>query len=1222
MDKHLTRYLTAVRSTLLLIVVLGLLATATVVVQMAFLSEIVSQVFLSHTWLAALWPSLLLLLIVAIARAALTGGRELLARRAAIRVKHMLRTQLFAHLLRLGPTYSRDERTGELIMTAVEGIERLDTYISRYLPQVFLSVLVPLSIAVAIAPLDATSAVLLLLTAPIIPLLMVLVGKHAEERIQRQWDGLARMGAHFLDVVQGLPTLLLFGRAEAESARIARISERFRERTMQALRIAFLSGMVLEFMVACAIGVIAVTLGVRLLNGDISFQRAFLVLLLAPEFYRPIRDLGTHRHAGMEGKAAMARIAEILDTPLPVAPPDYPANTAVPHAPEGRLTLALRGVTYTYPGSDHPALDGVSLMLRPGTCTALVGRSGAGKSTLVNVLLRFLDTQGGTITANGLPLDSLPPEVWRTSVALVPQRPYLFAGTVRENLRLARPTASDAEITQAATLAGADDFIHALPQGYETPIEERGARLSAGQIQRVAIARAFLKDAPLLILDEPTSHLDPESEALIRHALQTLMRGRTVLVVAHRLNTIKAAEQIAVLEHGHVIEAGAPAELLQAGGAYARLVGGAKSTMATPLAKATTDGAVRQAEVLAMTDMTDTTGMKSMRIFLRLVRPLTALHWRIGLAVLLGVLMVASNIGLLGMAAYLIAASALKPLLVLLTLPIYVVQLAGIARAATRYAERLTGHNLTFRLLARLRTQVYHRLARLAPGQLGAYRSGDLLARLVADVDEIQHVYLRMVGPFLVAGLIALLTSGLFALFSPLLAWTALAFLVVAGVGLPLLAGRLSRGLGERQLTARGELNAQLVDGIQGVQDVLAFGQEREFQGRIARLDDMLARVQRHMATIGALEAGLEDLVTSLAVWAILLLAIPLISAHHIGGIYLAFLALVMLASFEAVQPLGSGLQFLGHALAAGRRLFAVLDSTSQVTDPAEPLLLPSTPSTASAQLDIGKADTKRDAEHKPRYTLTFDHVSFAYRSEDGPALADVSFTVPAGSRIAIVGPSGAGKSTLARLAVRFADPSGGTICLNGTDIRSYTLRDVRATIGVVTQETYIFNDTLRRNLLLASPDATDTEMEQVLEQAQLGDFLRQLPRGLDTWVGEQGQRLAGGERQRLAIARTLLRNTPLLILDEPTANLDPITEQELLGALETAVRGHTTLHITHRLCEMERMDAILVLDHGQIIERGTHTHLLALDGLYRRLFDVQRGMLALVPDQTEALYG
>jgi len=551
MSTTLFRHIRHVRGTLFLTIIFGMLGTGAIIIQMALLSRVVNNVFLLHKGLGQVELLLLLLLGTIIVRAGLVWIREITAQRGAIRVKTELRQRLFAHLLQLGPAYSKGESTGELVTTASEGIERLDAYVSRYLPQLALSVLVPFLIVVYIFPIDWASAVILLVTGPVIPLLMVLVGSYAEKQVQRQWLALSRMSAYFLDAVQGLPTLKLFGSSEAARKRVVLLSDGFRERTLKMLRVAFLSGMVLEFMAAAAIGLVAVTLGIRLLNGSISFESAFLVLLLTPEFYRPLRDLGVHRHAGMEGKAAAQRIIGILETPVPV----YTGATSNKR-PHNQLTIAFTGVTYTYPGSERPALDDIHLVLPAGTCTALVGRSGSGKSTLINLLLRFMDVQRGQIAVNDIALAELPVEAWREYAALVPQRPYLFYGNVLTNIRMARPNASDDEVEQAAELAGAMEFIRKLSQGFATEIGERGVRLSAGQAQRIAIARAFLKDAPLLILDEPTSSLDAKSELLIRQALERLTRDRTVLVIAHRYNTIANAKQVAVPADGELGQVG------------------------------------------------------------------------------------------------------------------------------------------------------------------------------------------------------------------------------------------------------------------------------------------------------------------------------------------------------------------------------------------------------------------------------------------------------------------------------------------------------------------------------------------------------------------------------------------------------------------------------------------------------------------------------------------
>ena len=576
-----------------------------------------------------------------------------------------------------------------------------------------------------------------------------------------------------------------------------------------------------------------------------------------------------------------------------------------------------------------------------------------------------------------------------------------------------------------------------------------------------------------------------------------------------------------------------------------------------------------------------------MRTFGRLLGFLRPHAPRVGLAVLLGVATVASNVGLLAVAAYVISAAAIVPLFGYLVLPSYFVRLFGLSRAGARYAERMVSHDLTFRLLANTRTWFYRRLEPLAPARLLGLRSGDLLSRVVKDVEELENLYLRISSPIAVAAIISLLTALIFYAFGPMLALVALAFLVTTGVGVPLLVARLARGLGRRQLELRAALNARIVDDVRGVQDVLAFGREGDERREIAELDRRLGRVQNRMAFITGLQDSLSDLMMNLAVVAILAVAIPSVAAGEIRGVYLAFLALVMLGSFEAVQPLGRAFQFLGRSVAAGERLFEVADAEPEVADPERPLPIPA-------------ADR----------TLRFEDVTFRYDSNVPPVLHNISLALEPGRRVAVVGPSGAGKSTLVDLVLRFRDPSAGRVTLGGRDLRDLAQEDLRASVSVVSQDTHVFTDSLRGNLLLAKPEATDDELRAALGRARLLDLAERLPEGLGTPLGEQGLKLSGGERQRLSVARTLLKDAPLLILDEPTANLDPETEREVLDAAYDLARERAVLVITHRLVRMEEVDEILVLDRGRVVQRGTHEELSNVQGLYRGLYEVQRGLI------------
>ena len=575
LDKRLLQETRSVQTALSLTILLGILAGIVLVGQAFYLSRVINQVFLAGDTLAEVQNYLLILFGLSLIRAGLTWSSQVTAQQVASRVKIEVRQRLTAHLLALGPAYTQGERSGELTNTAIEGVEALNDYFSQYLPQLALAALIPVTILLFVFPLDALSGLVLLLTAPLIPVFMLLIGSLAEGLTQRQWISLSRMSAHFLDVLQGLTTLKLLGRSQEQAEIIAFVSDRFRQTTMGVLRVAFLSALVLELVATLSTAVVAVQVGLRLLYGYLGFEQALFVLILAPEFYLPLRLLGTRFHAGMSGAAAAKRIFQVLEMPLPVTTADHrPPTAAINNEPTASHPDPIRfsHVQYAYNEGERPAITDISFTLNPGEKVALVGPSGAGKSTVAQLLLRFIEPDAGTITVAGRPLAALEPAAWRAQLAWVPQQPYLFHASVRHNICLARPQATAAEVRVAARLAQADDFIETLPAGYDTIIGERGARLSGGQAQRIALARAFLKDTPYLILDEATANLDPEREAQIQAAIDRLLQGRTALIIAHRLNTVRAATKILVLDQGRIVESGTHNSLLGQKGLYERLV--------------------------------------------------------------------------------------------------------------------------------------------------------------------------------------------------------------------------------------------------------------------------------------------------------------------------------------------------------------------------------------------------------------------------------------------------------------------------------------------------------------------------------------------------------------------------------------------------------------------------------------------------------------------------
>jgi ATP-binding cassette, subfamily C, bacterial CydD len=532
---------------------LGLLGTVLILLQAGLLAAALAGAA-RGIGIGALAGTLAWLGVVLAGRAAAAAGGESAALRAAAEVKSGLRRRLSAHVLRLGPAWLGGQQAGEITALATRGLDGLDAYFARYLPQLMLAVVVPLAVLVRIALADWISAVIIVATLPLIAVFGILIGWHTRAQSQRQWRLLALLGGHFLDVVAGLPTLKLFGRARAQAEVIEKVTSAHRKATMTTLRVAFLSALVLELTAALATALVAVEIGLRLLYGHVSYETALLVLLLTPEAYLPLRNAGGQFHASTEGATAARRAFEILDTPLP---PHLAAPTATGAGVDlSREDIALRAVTLSYPGREQPALDEVSLTIRPGEQIILTGPNGAGKSSLLSLLLGFATPTGGTITAGGADLAEIPADRWRSQIAWVPQHPHLFTTTVAENIALGQPDARREDIVAAARLAGGDDFIRRLDRGYDTVLAEAGRSLSAGQRQKLALARAFLRRAPVLLLDEPTAHLDPVSADRITAAIEGQMADRTVILVTHRppphLGRAGRPSRVLTLDHGRL----------------------------------------------------------------------------------------------------------------------------------------------------------------------------------------------------------------------------------------------------------------------------------------------------------------------------------------------------------------------------------------------------------------------------------------------------------------------------------------------------------------------------------------------------------------------------------------------------------------------------------------------------------------------------------------------
>ncbi|MBK6014923.1 thiol reductant ABC exporter subunit CydD [Streptomyces sp. MBT53] len=1144
-DPRLLRYARATRLFLMAVVGLGAVGALLVIAQAMLIAEVVVGAFQHGKSVSELGTPLLLLVAVAAGRALVSWLTELAAHRASASVKSELRRRLLEHSVELGPGWLSGQRTGSLVALATRGVDALDDYFSRYLPQLGLAVVVPVAVLARIVTEDWVSAAIIVGTLPLIPLFMVMIGWATQSRMDRQWQLLSRLSGHFLDVVAGLPTLKVFGRAKAQAESIRRITGEYRQATMRTLRIAFVSSFALELLATLSVALVAVTIGMRLVHGDMDLYIGLVVLVLAPEAYLPLRQVGAQYHAAAEGLAAAEEIFAVLETPVPAS-----GTTEAPSD-----ALAFEGVTVRYPGRSVDAVSDVSFTVEPGETVALVGPSGSGKSTLLNALLGFVRPVEGRVCVGGVDLTDADLERWRSRIAWVPQHPQLYAGTIAENVRLARPDADDTAVRRALADAGALEFVDALPEGIGSVLGEDGAGLSAGQRQRLALARAFLADRPVLLLDEPTAALDGATEAEVVEAVRRLAVGRTVLLVVHRPALLAVADRVVRVTEGEAVVR-------------------AETETVPTVAGTSPEATVSSVAV----DEPETRLAAHKGSVLSRVRAMSgARRGRLALALLLGSLALGSAVGLMATSGWLISRASQQPPVLYLMVAVTATRAFGIGRAVFRYAERLVSHDAVLRMLADTRVAVYRRLERLAPAGLRDTRRGDLLSRLVADVDALQDYWLRWLLPAGVAAGVSAATVGFTAWLLPEAGAVLAVGLLAAGVGVPLVTAAVARRAERRLAPARGALATRVTELLTGTAELTVAGALPARTAEARRADGVLTRIASRAATATALGDGLTALISGLTVAATALVAAQAVAAGRLSGVLTAVVVLTPLAAFEAVLGLPLAVQYRQRVRKSAERVYEILDAPEPVREPERPRQAPATP-----------------------FPLVVQGLAARHTGQDRDALAGLDLTLEKGRRVAVVGSSGSGKTTLAQVLLRFLDADAGSYTLAGVDAYALDGDDVRRLVGLCAQDAHLFDSSVRENLLLARKDATEDELRVALERARLLDWADGLPAGLDTLVGEHGARLSGGQRQRLALARALLADFPVLVLDEPAEHLDLATADALTADLLAATEGRTTLLITHRLAGLEDVDEVIVLDEGRVVQRGPYAELVLADGPLR----------------------
>lgn len=1101
--------------------------------------------------------------------------------KAAFEAVRRVRSLVYDKLTALGPSYTETVPTAEAVQTSVEGATQLQVYFGGYLPQLFFAGLAPITLFVLLVGQAGLPAALLLACVPVIPISIMMVMRNAKKIGAEYWDSYVDLGGMFLEAVQGLTTLKVYQADRSWHERINAESERFRTATMRLLVMQLRSICVMDLVVymGAALGIIVAAL--QLATGKIGFEAAFLIVFLSQEFFLPMRRLGSLFHTAMNGMAASRHMFGILDTP---------ERERGDVELDGRGDIELAGVSYAY--GDRTVLDSASATIAHGSLVALVGESGGGKSTLAGIIAGRKGAYRGSVRIGGVELRDATAASLMRAVTLVPTNGYLFAGTLRDNLLLAQPNATDAELLRALDRTRVAAFVQANG-GLDMMINEGGTNLSGGQRQRVCMARALLHDSPIYVFDEATSNVDAASEAAIGEVIASLAGRHTVIVVAHRLSTIVDADQILVLERGRIAEHGTHGELLATAGAYARMWNSQEQLSAYAYAEGDAEDAGAGVEGAAGVDATDAgaaggTSPVAVATAGQVRRSAPSIMWRMmGLVrPLAGWLVLAVALGSIGMltAAFvpafgafgLMAALGRNALGLGLIAACAACAACGIARGPLHYGEQLCNHYIAFRLLAHIRDLVFGALRQLAPAKLEGRGKGELVSLVTSDIELLEVFYAHTISPIAIALVCTVVFEGFLLAVSPELAGIALVAYAVLGVLLPLTSAKACGTTGRQSREGAGKLGAFVLDSLRGASETIQFAGGADRSRALGKLTEQVGAVDARLKRRQAASEAVADALILAANLVMLGRALQLAAAGTIdfaAAFVAVFTFVSSFGSVMAVSRLGASLQ---ETLASGARVLDLLDEQPQCAEVADGQDVEFAGAAAehvsfsyAGGVDAGGAGATEQVANDAAASLILDDVTCAFAP---------------GTMTCIMGRSGSGKSTLLKLLMRFWDPAAGTITVSSVDARHINTASLRSHEAYMTQDTHLFCGTVRENLLVARSDASDAELLDACRSASLTTLIDRLPQGLDTPVAELGDSLSGGERQRIGLARIFLNDAPFILLDEPTSALDALNEASVMQAIdELKRRGKTIVLVSHRASTCAFADFSLSVEHGRL---------------------------------------